>query len=167
MKSIILVLLSLLFISCATLSNVSSLNKKELDRIPIGAEKVIIKSDLDKESAFNMLLKILGREGWVIDKMLKENFSITTDSKNIGEDTHLRMNMFVDEKNSSTEIIIRGDWKYGQETQIRMQVITGITAASSYTPVKFTNELNKPSLAFTGMIKFAKQYENKENISFQ
>jgi len=105
-QTIIMLIVTSFFFGCTISKLVSECNAYN---IPSGANCVKIYSDIQPDSLYDILIETLYFEGCGIQHSSEKNYSITTDSKNLGESTYLRMRIIISEHENHSIVTINGD----------------------------------------------------------
>ena len=163
-RVIILVMFIFLIIGCVTTNTLISPEISQ--QIPQKSTKIIVQSNTTADSLFKEIYKILIVEGYGISNSNNEMLSISTNEKDVGGDTFLRINVFVENENSKSKAILTGQWKFGTATQSFQQALVGYSTDPSWSSAIWLDSYSKCSMAFAGIVKIAQQIKNT-NIEYE
>jgi len=157
---IMLLAFSILFvpacISTLTISNTSGLSQEEIDQIPKGASKVIVKMHgVTPDALYNDIYAALIKRGHRVMKSDKEHHYITTEGKDIGESTMQRMTIVITNESDYCQAIITSEWKAGSQSATTASMIAGMPITNEWGRVVF--EVNRMGIAFAECVAVARE----------
>lgn len=150
-KYFLLLIISILFASCSP-SYQSILPKETQTLIPIGANKVILYSDLTSDSLFNEVLNTLINENIRIVNENKNIGYISTEGKHIDGGTLLRMNIRIYKNNNKANLSSSAEWMADAETMSTVNAIFGTSLQQEWKPAS-REDVGKPDYAYEKMIE--------------
>ena len=150
-RILLLIVIMFLFISCVTTNTLISPEISQ--QIPKKATKIILNSNAPADSLFKEIYKTLVIEGYGINNSNNEMLSISTNEKDVGGDTFLRINAFVESIGSTSKATFTGQWKYGSATQSFQQALVGYSTNPSWQSAMWLESHSKYSIAFAGIVK--------------
>jgi len=145
----------LIIIGCAT--TIELIDPEAAAQIPDGAKKVLVSSSMSADSLYQSLYATAVREGFGIKSSNNEMRSFSTEAKDVGGDTYLRMNVIVELKDSISLATINGQWQFGEATQAMQRVLVGYDTTPTWEDAYWAGAGTKYRMAFAAMVKYAKQ----------
>ena len=114
MKNFLFVSVLFLLTSCVSMSHITStsgLKEDYLKDIPKEAKVVIVQKNISADKLYDEVYTILLARNHRIAKDDKDRHYITTEGKDVGEDTYQRMIITITESGSTSNMRITGEWK--------------------------------------------------------
>lgn len=152
------------FITTQTISKTSGLNSEYLNRIPAGAEEIVITKVISPDSLYEEIYSILLSRGHRIDKDDKERYYLTTEGNDVGESTLQRMVVLITEQEVESVAKIKTEWKPGTTATIMASSMSDVPVESEWTKARWEN--NRLGIAFGESVVIAKQVE-KAKIEYR
>ena len=137
--------------SVIDIAALSDLNQHYLDQIPQGVSIVYVnKKNVSTDSIFEEVFKVLLYRGHRISKEDKARLYITTEGKDVGEWTMLRMAILIVETQNGADIKISTEWKPRYQDSEDSLIDWGVAKWGTY----------KGSVAFAESLVIANEIEN-------
>ena len=152
MKTYIISIILILFLqSCMSTRDLYTIiPEQSAIEIPIKANKIIINTAHSSYENFDNSYKIILDQDYKIEKDNKEQGYILAYKKAEG-DTYVRLNISC----SVGTIAITSEWKAGTNSEIMVQVFSGLTMKSEWENAQWNKSNDKSSVAFANAVKFA------------
>ena len=135
--------------SCVT--SASLLTKEEQSAIPKGATKVIAVTDKQGGELFDFIYSTLIEDGFRIDESNKDRGYISTQGKEIEQETMIRLSVVI----IDSTVSFTGQWNVTAAMQAGLNAGFG-GGGSGWSGVKW-GDAGRPSLAFGYMYKYAER----------
>lgn len=148
----------IIIISCAT--TIELIDQETAQQIPNGAKRVLLISSTLADSLYQRLYTVAVREGFGIKSSNNEMRSFTTEPKDVGGDTYLRMNVIVEISDGLSVATINGQWQFGVSTQAMQRALVGYSTTPTWEDAFWAGSGTKHRMAFAAMVKFAKEFPN-------
>ncbi|MCD4725692.1 MAG: hypothetical protein K8R63_12710 [Bacteroidales bacterium] len=149
MRKIIYILFVFVLTGCVTPNTL--LSPEERADIPKGANKVIVQSDKQGGDLFDHVYSTLITDGFRIDESNEEQGYISTQGKEIDQETMLRLSVVIMD---STATFI-GQWDV--TASMKAGLSAGFGATGSGWSDATWGDAGRPSLAFAYMFKYAER----------
>lgn len=125
-------------------------------RIPANADKVVAYSAQPPQDLYAALYKTLILDGHRISSENKDMMMLSTEGKDIGESTTVRLTVVVEKTDAGSKATIKGDWRLGQMGQMWVNSALGVSTNADWMAViwKASEPRNKRAFAYmTGVAK--------------
>lgn len=147
-----------LLIGCATTINL--IDEEIAQQIPKEARKVLLSHHIPADSLYRMLFATAIHEGYAIKSSNNKMRTFTTEPKDVGGDTFLRMTAIVETKEDSALATITGQWQFGSTTQAMQRALVGYSTDPTWEDAYWAGSGTKYRMAFAAIVKFAEQIPN-------
>ncbi|MCB0386427.1 MAG: hypothetical protein KDD43_13625 [Bdellovibrionales bacterium] len=153
MKNVVLCLL----ISLVGCVSQQYLTEDQASRIGKGSEVVEFNMRGDSAEVYTAIYKALVNAGFRIAHDNREMLTISTEGKDIEQDTKLRMLVVMQPGPYVVRVVLRGEWLPGSQTQAMASGIAGRTLNVEWFPARWGRQTGRPELSFAYMVKFARE----------
>ncbi len=135
------------------------------DNIPEDAEIAVVTAGMQSDALFDVVVDSLKRGGYMIDQNNRKLQAITTQSRNIDDETQMRMSFLIEPINqTSARITVRAEWRINKkEKQENMEEVDNPEAIGWR--VASWSDPHPSQRAFAHMVQFIHRLPN-DRISF-
>lgn len=156
MRNILFATALLLLTSCVSMSHItktSGLSERYLKDIPKEAKVVIVQKNISADKLYDEVYTILLARNHRIAKDDKERHYITTEGKDVGEDTYQRMIITITESGGISKMKITGEWK----ASAGIAQVAGMTLSQDWAVAKWG--IDRLGIAFAESVAVAYEIE--------
>lgn len=146
-KARTVVAITLLFAGCVS----SNIPKELADEIPKGAKAIKLYSVATPEELYRSIFRKLAADGFSIENENQEMGTLSTGYKDVGQQTALRINVFVDEAAAGSVALFRGEWA------VTSSMATAYGGGGTSADAAEWGKTGRPSVAFGAMALFVEQ----------
>jgi len=151
MRYITFALAAILLVGCVSASEELTAGQKE--SIPYEASVVTIKSDVTPDLLYNKIYQELGMRGWGFQSSDPQR-SITTTAKPVGQETTLKVQVYIHQEEGDTIAKLRGAWGVTSSMAAGISAGTGASFSGGATnKAKWT--MGRPKRAFSMLVDIA------------
>jgi hypothetical protein len=159
MKAVRVILILCLFIlSCVSLSHIP---REITQDIPKGSKLIKLYSGDSVEAYFKRIYRALAAAGFSIKQENKEMGTLSTDFKDIGQGTTLKIVAYIEEYNSGSVATLRGEWGITSSTAAGLSAGFGVEVGGSTAEEAVWSGSGRPKLAFGELAVIANRIEHE------
>lgn len=154
MKNFLFVSVLFLLTSCLSMSHItttSGLDESSLKDIPKEAKVVVVQKNIPVDKLYEEVYTVLLTRNHRIAKDDKKRHYITTEGKDVGQDTYQRVIVAIIEKGNTSTMRITTEWKASSN----MAQIAGMTLSQDWATAKW--EVSRLGLAFAESVAIARE----------
>lgn len=155
-KRILLFLLLIITVSCVTTSNIPS---EISSQITDNANVIKIYSSTPPSDFYRTSYRSIASQGFSFAQENDEMGTFSTEFKEIGQGTALRINVFIEESESGSIAILRGLWNVTASTGFGIAAATGGSLGGSAEEANW-GKSGRPKIAFGEMAVIANNIDN-------
>ena len=158
------VLFTLLLTSCVTTSNIPTEVSSE---IPDDANAIELYSNESSSDFYKTVYQHLASEGFSISQENSEMGTLSTGFKEVGQETTLKIDVFVEKGNNGSKATLRGSWNVTSSMGAGITAATGASLGGTSAERASWDQSGRPKVAFGEMAVIAKEieYQKLEYIS--
>lgn len=153
------VLFALLFTSCVTTSNIPIEVSSE---IPDDANAIELYSNETSADFYETIYKHLASKGFSISQENSDMGTLSTEFKEIGQETTLKMDVFVEESENGSKATLRGSWGVTTSMGAGITAATGSSLGGTSAERASWDQSGRPKVAFGEMAVIANDIEHQQ-----
>ncbi|MFD2531789.1 hypothetical protein [Gracilimonas halophila] len=163
-KNITFILFALILTSCVTTSNIPTEVSSE---IPDDANAIELYSTESPSDFYKTIYQHLASEGFSISQENSEMGTFSTGFKEVGQETTLKIDVFVEKDNNGSKATLRGSWNVTSSMGAGITAATGASLGGTSAERASWDQSGRPKVAFGEMAVIAKEieYQKLEYIS--
>ena len=158
------VLFVLILSSCVTTSNIPTEVSTE---IPDDANAIELYSNDSPSDFYKTIYQHLASEGFSISQENSEMGTLSTGFKEVGQETTLKIDVFVENNDNGSKATLRGSWNVTSSMGAGITAATGASLGGTSAERASWDQSGRPKVAFGEMAVIAKdiEYQQLEYIS--
>lgn len=158
-NNITLTLFALLLTSCVTTSNIPTEVSSE---IPDEANAIELYSTESPSDFYKTIYQHLASEGFSISQENSEMGTLSTGFKEVGQETTLKINVFVEKNNNGSKATLRGSWNVTSSMGAGITAATGASLGGTSAERASWDQSGRPKVAFGEMVVIAKDIRHQK-----
>lgn len=153
------VLFALIFTSCVTTSNIPT---EVFSEIPDDANAIELYSNESSSDFYKTIYQHLASEGFSISQENNEMGTFSTGFKEVGQETTLKIDVFVEKNDNGSKATLRGSWNVTSSMGAGITAATGASLGGTSAESASWDQSGRPKVAFGEMTVIAKEIEHNQ-----
>lgn len=160
LRNQLLFVVSAIFLtSCVTTSNIPTEVSSE---IPDDANAIELYSNESSSDFYKTIYQHLASEGFSISQENSEMGTLSTGFKEVGQETTLKIDVFVEKNNNGSKATLRGSWNVTSSMGAGITAATGASLGGTSAERASWDQSGRPKVAFGEMAVIAKDIKHQK-----